>query len=295
MGETSLIGRMSDAEPTFFKARPLVISDLEPFANDALSRKPIIENLTAFLSSFRTQSFVLGIHGSWGTGKTTLLDMWMKYLHAKNIRFIYFNAWENDFADNPFSALLSEFTKLQSEAGVEKSVLLKAWKGVKKHGGTILKRAAGNLIKSTTAGALDLNSDAESAIGGLAEKITEHAIQVCEESKKSIAAFREKLEEYVCASDADKTPVFYFVDELDRCRPTFALTVLERIKHLMNVPGIVFVFAWDREQLNATIKTVYGSQSDPSGYLLRFIDLEYELPEPDQQQACEALIRRFNL
>ena len=70
----------------------------------------------------------------------------------------------------------------------------------------------------------------------------------------------------------------FFVDELDRCRPTYTVELLERIKHFFDVEGLVFVLSLDKEQLGHSIRAVYGAGIDVDGYLRRFIDLEYRLP-----------------
>jgi predicted KAP-like P-loop ATPase len=62
------------------------------------------------------------------------------------------------------------------------------------------------------------------------------------------------------------------VDELDRCRPTYAIQTLELVKHLFNVPGLIFIFALDIEQLSHSVQTVYGQNMDAQGYLCRFFD-----------------------
>ena len=72
----------------------------------------------------------------------------------------------------------------------------------------------------------------------------------------------------------------FFVDELDRCRPTYAVELLERIKHLFEVDNIVFVLALSTGQLESSIRSLYGDGLDAPGYLRRFIDLEYPLREP---------------
>jgi len=59
------------------------------------------------------------------------------------------------------------------------------------------------------------------------------------------------------------------VDELDRCRPDFALGLLERIKHLFDVEGIAFVLLVNRSQIEGYIRTVYGN-ADAEAYLLKF-------------------------
>jgi hypothetical protein len=72
-----------------------------------------------------------------------------------------------------------------------------------------------------------------------------------------------------------------FIDELDRCRPTYAIELLERIKHLFNIKRLVFVLSTDTEQLSHSICAVYGNNFDAKKYLNRFIDLDYLLKEPD--------------
>ena len=62
-------------------------------------------------------------------------------------------------------------------------------------------------------------------------------------------------------------PLFVFVDELDRCRPDYAIELLEGIKHLFGVPGVYFVVATNTVQLGESVKAVYGSGFDGVRYL----------------------------
>ncbi|WP_081764293.1 P-loop NTPase fold protein [Sphingobium sp. Ant17] len=73
-------------------------------------------------------------------------------------------------------------------------------------------------------------------------------------------------------SDVDprQAPIFVVVDELDRCRPDYAIALLESIKHLFDVPGVVFVIALHGRQLTASIEAVYGAKFDATAYLRRF-------------------------
>lgn len=76
--------------------------------------------------------------------------------------------------------------------------------------------------------------------------------------------------------------MIFIIDELDRCNPYYAVKVLERIKHLFNIPNIVFVLSIDKEQLSNSIRGYYGSDLIKADeYLKRFIDIEYTLPDPD--------------
>ena len=73
-------------------------------------------------------------------------------------------------------------------------------------------------------------------------------------------------------------PMFVFIDELDRCRPSFAIELLEGVKHLFGIQGVCFVVSTNMAQLSESIKAVYGSGFDGYGYLKRFFDVEYSLP-----------------
>ena len=84
--------------------------------------------------------------------------------------------------------------------------------------------------------------------------------------------------------------MIFIIDELDRCNPHYAVKVLERIKHLFNIPNIIFVLSIDKEQLSNSIRGYYGSDLiNANEYLKRFIDIEYALPDPDVEKFCSYL------
>jgi hypothetical protein len=89
--------------------------------------------------------------------------------------------------------------------------------------------------------------------------------------------------------------VVIIIDELDRCRPTYAIELLERVKHLFDASGVVFILGIDRSQLNHSIRSLYGSEFDATGYLRRFIDLDYRLPEPQAGHYCDYLFKYFGI
>ena len=116
-----------------------------------------------------------------------------------------------------------------------------------------------------------------------------------EDQKNSIEGFRTALEAFIKGCETRK-PIIFFVDELDRCSPSYAVKVLERIKHLFSIPNIVFVLSVDKKQLCNAIKGYYGSESlDAENYLKRFIDIEYNLPEPSYEDFCNYLYDKFEI
>jgi hypothetical protein len=90
-----------------------------------------------------------------------------------------------------------------------------------------------------------------------------------------------------------KVPLFVLIDELDRCRPTYAIALLERVKHLFEVDNIVFVVATDSSQLRHAIKAVYGESFESGRYLLRFFDRSYHFEEPSLEAFSRSLFERF--
>ena len=271
------------------------ISDLDilpedPWENDVLDREEEAENLTNLISSI-SQPFVLSINSPWGTGKTTFVKMWHQDLINKEYPCIYFSAWESDFEKDPLVALLGEL-----EASITTLVKDVDDKNRKKKLGEkledIIKKAAPfiakGLVKKFT------SSDEASEF---TEKYVKNLIGTYEEQKNSLDEIRDTLKELVDILNEgrdDKLPLIFFIDELDRCRPTYAIELLERVKHLFNVPGIVFVLSIDIDQLSQSVKTIYGTGMNANGYLRRFFDLGYNLKEPDPEKFCNLLIKKFD-
>ena len=112
-------------------------------------------------------------------------------------------------------------------------------------------------------------------------------------------ATKDKLKEELrdlSAKVANDTghPLVFIVDELDRCRPTFAIELLERVKHIFDVPNIVFVFGLNRDELCKSLTSVYG-EIDADVYLRRFFDFEFNLPEADSREFAVNLMTKFGL
>ena len=114
------------------------------------------------------------------------------------------------------------------------------------------------------------------------------------EHEKTRIELKKKLKDSITKL-AEGKKIIFFIDELDRCRPLYAIELLETIKHLFDVKNCIFILAWDKVQLSESIKTVYGIGMDSNGYLRRFIDLDYQLPEPSRKDYINYLIEKENL
>jgi hypothetical protein len=255
------------------------IIDIEagnPFGNCQLDRKKYADVLTKIVSTY-ADGFVLAINNKWGTGKTTFVKMWERELKDKNFQTVYFNSWENDFENNALTALMGELKTLKKEE--EDNI---NFTNALKNAAVFTKNLAPVLVKAVMKKYIgesysDLAEGVTKSIGDIFEKdVNEYA-----DKKKSIKEFRESLSKFIADTWQGK-PVIFIIDELDRCRPDYAVSILEQIKHFFSIPNIVFVLSIDKVQLGHAVRGVYGSENiDADEYLRRFIDIEYSIPEPD--------------
>ncbi|MEM8808636.1 MAG: P-loop NTPase fold protein [Cyanobacteria bacterium P01_G01_bin.38] len=272
-----------------------------PFQNDALNRKELEPPLTQFITQ-ASGPLVLALDGSWGSGKTTFLKMWQVKLKEAEHACLYLNAWKTDFAQEPLVAVVGELsTAIESFAptGQKGDVLRKQIKKARQIAESIAKRSIPVGVKLATLGILDTQDLTEKIISDFASEIVEDRIKDYEQGKTEIEEFRksfQSLSKEVSKLKSDTlAKVVVIIDELDRCRPIYAVQLLERIKHLFDVPGVVFILGIDRSQLNHSIKALYGTDFDAQGYLRRFIDLDYRLPEPKAGDYCSYLFERFGI
>lgn len=276
-----------------FKARKIIINASSPFDNDKLNRKPQIENLSLLLKNISTP-IVLSVNAPWGQGKTAFMEMLHANLKNEEFKSIYFSAWETDFASDPLLAFLGEMDKEFNLLVKDDDVKSEAWKNAKKAGSHLLKKGIPAIIKVGTAGLLDAEKMIEDEASKFMEGISKDYIEEYTKNKNAISKFKYGVSKVLNNKDEPITKVFIFIDELDRCRPTYAIELLERIKHLLDIEGLVFVLAMDKKQLAHSVKGVYGAEFESISYLRRFIDIEYSLPESDLDLFIEKLYENFD-
>lgn len=267
----------------------IAIPDANPFQHCVLDREKYAKAMTSLVANYKG-GFVLSINNPWGTGKTTFIRMWRRMLVNNEFSTLYFNAWENDFDSDPLVAVISELKTLQvkKDDKVFKSVLQKAAVISKHIAPGLIKALAEKYIKT------EVLLDAIKGVSeGTAEIFSEEVDQYARK-KQGLLEFRSELEKYIDSTTNGK-PLVFIIDELDRCRPDYAVQVLEQVKHFFNVPGIVFVLSIDKVQLGNAIRGYYGSESiDTHEYLRRFIDTEFSLPAPEKAVFAEYLFRYFD-
>lgn len=282
---------------------------------DLLGRREDSEFLYNFLvgqiekrkSQGRTASYVLNIDADWGGGKSFFLDGFALDLEGKGHMVARINAWRDDHAVDPYIAIMAAIDKAFAPFVKKPGKVATAWASAKASGGPIALRVAAaigkGLVKKHAGVSLDelkdLITDDNSAPGEAAEALetavsetgaqleklfdasVEALIDGFNRTDDAITDFREKLETAVASlSTEKKSPLFVLIDELDRCRPTYAVQLLERVKHLFDVEGVVFVFATNTQQLQHSIAGAYGPGFDGMRYLKRFFDRAYVFEKP---------------
>ncbi len=275
-----------------YKLEPIKIPEDNPFEFDALERKQAVENISHLIEEL-SGPFVLAIDSPWGTGKTTFIKMMKRCLEKKSHICVYFNAWETDFSSDPLIAFVGEIGNIKKEG--EETDFVTSFNKAKKIASILAKKALPVVGKIATAGTLDLDSLTEKAISDYVSSSVSDAVDVYTVEKELIKQFHENINNAVSSLGGveDNRPVIIFVDELDRCRPTFAIELLERIKHLFNVKKVIFVLSLDKQQLQISLGFVYGRDFDSSEYLRRFIDLEFALPGPNTEAFTNSLYSKF--
>ena len=263
------------------------------FLYDKLDREESIENLSKLILKTK-EPFVFSVNANWGAGKTTFIHLWKTYLKKEyDINSIYFSAWEDDFSKEPLISILGELNHYIKSNYEDDSEIVSDFNKVKSFTGKVIKRGLPALIKGSTAGILDLDKGFESAIGAIAEETTKELIENYSSEKQIIVEFKKSIYDMLSKMDSDK-PFIIFIDELDRCRPLYAIELLERVKHVFGINNLIFVLSVDKKQLAESIKSQYGN-IDTDNYLRRFIDLEYQLKNDNLDKFCDALYKKFNL
>jgi hypothetical protein len=287
------------------KHNEIEISVDKPFTNDKLERQKIAENLTLLVQS-TNQPFVISIEAPWGWGKTTFIKMWKAHLESLGHTCLYFNAWENDFVEDPLIAFIGEISKTMADKKVKGKIQAQL-KKLQSMGGKIARRVLPLTIQIVTQGLLSQDfikqvsselSENSNKIADFASELAEEKIKQYDNDKNEIIEFKTELAKFATSlseGENKKGPLVFFIDELDRCRPDFSIALLERVKHVFNAEGIVFILSIDREQIEQSIKSIYGQGMNSDGYLRRFIDFRLRLPIPSIKGLCNSLYERFQM
>ncbi len=265
-------------DPPRLKLPQEQVSDEDPWGDDVLDRKDLAQRLTNLIRKQRAP-FVISIDGRWGTGKTFLLHRWQKDLCSQDFKAIYFNAWQDDFSNDPLLGIIGQLS-IHFKGGKLKEITGE----VARYALPMLKANVISVLEKHSGLTLDVErqpSDRRSLIDAyLQNTATKDQLSV------SLATMAQAV------YDETGHPLVFIIDELDRCRPTFAIELLERVKHIFDVPHLVFVFGVNRVELVSALRSIYG-EIDASTYLRRFFDMEFILPIVDPERFCQHLMQEY--
>ena len=239
----------------------------DPFENDLLERKGSAEVLTSLVSNIDGPC-TMAVDAAWGAGKTTFLKMWEQHLRNEGFPVVEFNAWETDSSSDPFVALTTEITG-QLKGTADPSRLDQ------------VSSQARELVRKLTPGLIRFGTSfvpiAGAEIGHTFSALAEEALSSHQEAKQSTKQFNDSLQELANSlwDPDERKPIVVLIDELDRCRPTYAIELIETVKHIFSVKNVVFILAINSTALAHSAKSMYGAEFDAERYFRRFFDLQF--------------------
>ena len=230
------------------RVRPeqFVVDEAQPFEGDRLDRRRRVEALCRLIT--RTESAaVVAVNGSFGSGKSVFLQMCAAHLRGQGVAVAEFNAWQQSHTRTPLVDLVSALT---GEA-------------------TAVQRLLETAVNLTW-------RSAQVATKGL---VNRDDFQAAEDAPKfeewkrieqRRAEFRQALAKLVGQHDGR---FVVFIDELDRCLPERALELLDAVRHLFDVPGVVIVLGINEHELRHRVRQLFGQDCGSlSAPVRRFVD-----------------------
>lgn len=275
-----------------------------------LNRYPESLKLTNYIDSVQKEllskklerGHILNLDAGWGEGKTTFIRLWEEDLRPNYIT-VYFDAWKNDYYDDPlvpfFASLDSKLELFNStkSSRIQLNSIFNLRKAATIAVAILAKQALGvginQLLSSDDAGEDRENSSIDghsisNKVFSAGKEIIDSAKEGLNQNEAVISELKALVKEVKSNKDL-QLPIYIFVDELDRCKPIFAVALLERIKHFFDVPGIQFIVATNTKELCHTVSSVYGQGFNSLLYLKRFFDDQYSFPIADSLLHAKSL------
>lgn len=272
---------------------------------DILQRKRLGDALSDLLNRIE-DPLVVALDGRWGTGKTYFLKRWVG-AHARRYEgdvaaVVYFDAFAHDSLGDPLPALVSALEERILRSGADNPK-----EGQKKKIQAV-KEAAFRLMKPLARAGL--NASGADIIVNVVDELAKARIEEVEDSfdrfwdtekgrRDAMEKFREAIESLAASKESSGTgsTVVIVVDELDRCRPDYALEVIEVIKHFFTVPRLHFVLGVNLRALEDMVRARYGFKIDAHAYLSKFIQVTLDLPDEftdDTNRQMQAVMVYFD-
>ena len=246
---------MAETESHTARLRPpaFEVDSDDPFAADRLNRKETVISLCSAIDSAQLP-LVVSVEGAYGTGKSAFLRMCAAQLEHLGALTVEFNAWHQGHTGRPLIDLVAALTTKLHDKG--------RWDKLQE----AAKQVGWRLARVASRGVFDRNDTDDVSVFDEWTSI-----------ENGIAAFKLSLREQVENLEGE---LVILVDELDRCEPLYALDLLNKARHLLDISGICMVFGVNREELGHAVQSQYGPACDVDGYLRRFVDISMRLRQP---------------
>lgn len=267
---------------------PASIEQSKPL--DLLNRQEFVSRFVriADVLARNKKSVCYAINGSWGVGKSFVLDMIEEEASLSDYWIFRYNCWEHDYYDEPLVAIVASMIEainkktriVQPETKKKLVEILKIiGRGALKKGGEVIEEKTGVKVNEIANIVTEGVERAEQEIAEAREYDQYYPL------KDALGKFQTQIKEL-----AESYPVMFIVDELDRCLPEYAIKVLERLHHMFyGISNVQVVLSVDKGQLEHTVRQIFGMNTDVNRYLAKFISFELNLPEgtfTDEERWC---------
>ena len=268
------------------------------FSNfDKFGLESFADYLTRYLqveADFVEGSYVLSLNSEFGSGKSTFFEMWASKLRSGDygLEVVYLNAGESDFQGDPLLAIVSALLDILKSKKTSKDI-------------EQIKETAGKLCKF----ALSIGNDVVQRFTGIDvikagqyveskdTKATPELGHACFQVYQERHELFTKLRTLLCnLTRKSENSILVMVDELDRCRPDYAIEFLETIKHFFDINGLTFVIGVDKTQLASSAKALFGQELVFDEYYRKFAHRNVNLPvksQPMTEQFCRKLVEEY--
>ena len=265
---------------------------------DLLNRKKTGERLSELVERIE-DPMVIALNGGWGTGKSFFLKCWVgehTREESRTAKTVYFDAFAHDYLDNPLIALTEVLAERVVQEDPTHGLFLKNVKSITPklvQAGLRIALAAGTSGLSEASGAA-----AKAVIEATGTELT-NSVDIFlkqEDGKKAaMKEFSATLKELTQPKTEEGGPqkIVIVIDELDRCRPDYALQMLEIIKHFFSVPHVHFILGVNLHELENSVKARYGADVNAAIYMQKFITLSMSLPSKENSFGRETLSEKY--
>jgi KAP family P-loop domain len=235
--------------------------------------------------------FAVGIFGGWGSGKSTLMNEIERLVSKPEGRAVVvrFNAWRYEREAHlivplldTIRASLSDWAEQQQPGSPDRE---KVSALARRIGRVVRALARATSLQIGVPGGLSFTVDPGKALDELGSDAGDEATNP---QSLYYAAFQELSQAFANVEQAGLSRIIVFVDDLDRCLPERALTVLESMKLFFDMPGFVFVVGLDEQVVESAVRSKFAQQStavrpENNGqlerdYLKKIFQLPYTLP-----------------